>query len=265
MGTHKFNSWHDYVLAANEPRSTKHEYRDSETHKADKSWDAGLGLEGALEMAVNGWDSIRPNITKLTDSITDDLKDTLMDTFRSVYDVAGSTVDIGRYMAGEPENMVTVLPVQESTVGRVVTILVNAAFNCGVDAVDIQRRGVAICALVECLALMQHETEIWSEMTVTADGLVHTELIKLKAAGDPLDIPELMFCIAHPASLRRVSFRYMETLDDMKRIGAGYGSPHNLTCGELVGANIKLDQLYGGFDDAEHWVREHLLKFGLLG
>jgi hypothetical protein len=266
---YKFDSWHDFYKAVQERPRTSGNYNASSDDEQTprRSWDAGLGLDGALAMAENGWDALRPTISKLSDSITDDLKEMLMDTFRSTYDVCGQTVDIGRYMSGEPENMVTLLPVKESSVGRVVTVLVNGAFNCGVNAVDIQRRGVAICALVECLNLMQHETEIWSEMTISNKGDDITILIKLKGAGDPLDVPELMFAIAHPACLRRVMFRFMETLSirEIRDYGHGYGHPKNLTCSKRVGADIELDQLYGGFDDAEHWVRKQLTQFGLMG
>ena len=266
MTLYRYNSWSEFVAEYRKPPTPGNNGESSKTNDDTNSF-TGCTVAEWERMEVSGWNSIRPEIASLTDKVTDDLRPLMVDTFQSRLGFRGSSVDMGKYLAGNPVHMRKVVPQQIASFGRVVTILVNGTFASGVPTSDIMRRGVAICALVECVHLMQHSSEVWVEFSVDGIRDHHSCLVNLKHADDDLDIAKLMFALAHPAALRRSWFRFMESrsIGEIQDIGRTYGHPKATTQGDYVGANIDLPLLKYPFPDAEVWVRKYLMEYGLLG
>jgi len=269
---HKFNSWSEYLTAAHADTVGRGEAIAHSSTKDDDDW-CGSSVEEWPTLERLGWDAVYPEIKELTDEVTDDLRPLLAETFVKRMGVKGHKVEMGRFLSGSPVCMSQIKPIKVATVGRVVTILVNGGFSAGVDTADVKRRGVAICALVEALNLMQHSTEIWVEIPMGATsgkheaGSRHVTLFKLKSAEDELDMARLMYVIAHPSALRRTWFSFVESLpynEFAGFLGTGYGSPAHNTQAEAVEATIDLPKLEYPFPNSLQWVKDHLSKFGLL-
>lgn len=251
-----FASWQEFLDVAVKGRdpgrmSTTGGYGFSHTD----SW------EDALTLAKEGWTEIRPEVDALVEKMDAKIAPALQPAFTSYFDVSGGMVDVGRFLDGEPECMVETKLVEIAKPGRVIHILVNGSFNAGTEANAIKERGAAIVALVDTLEKLQHSTEIDVEISCR-EGL--TTIIRVKNAGESVDIDSLMFAIAHPAALRRIYFAYLEghkQYSYLARAGS-YGKSSPLLMAEELGASVALD---GKLNlDATKWIETQLSEFGLL-
>ena len=272
----RYHQWSEFVAACEGSTDFPTNMRASRD-EGRNDWASG-SWEDAIEALHNGWSSVRPEIDAMTEAIEDEIRDKLVSGFREVYDVAGGGVDIGRFMSGDPDSMVTLIPMSQPKQGRVTTILVNVGFSAGVSETEIKRRGAAICALIESLERVNMTVELWCEEVVAhTDRRVHSTssiLVRVKPATETLDMDKVMFAVACPMMLRRAIFSLQECQDATYRreigIGGGYGHPENVTkdAKSVCEPDITLDLM--GYDsrmrtgaDAVQWVRDNLSKIGV--
>lgn len=264
----RFESWREYVAAAESSANgpggqTSH---GPERRERDGDWYETKTFNSALSLAREGWSDIRPEVDSLSSKIDAVISPAVEPTFVNYFDVAGDSVDIGRYLDGEPECMIETRLAPVAKPGRVVTLLVDGFYSSGVKSADIRKRGVAIVALVDALTKLQHSTEIWIETSFRNSTL--TYLICVKKASQDLNIDTLMFAVAHPSAFRRINFGLQEGEDRKFQVGDrhSYGRPAGLLMGETVGANVELPRLVWGEPtvDGEVWIKNVLSKFGLL-
>lgn len=197
----------------------------------------------------------------------------LQPAFTSYFDVSGGMVDVGRFLDGEPECMMETRLIEVAKPGRVITLLVAGGVLASASTADIQERGCAIIALVDSLEKMQHSVEIWLEVSCAREfgGEVSqmpvlTHLVKLKSAGEVLDIDSLMFAVAHPARHRRLSFALRRNEPRKNRFGIPHEATTATTMKEEVGATLVLESLShkGKTVSAEEWIMNTLSEFGLI-
>lgn len=223
-------------------------------------------FEEAENLARHGWNEIRPEIDALVDKIDSVVAPTLQPAFTNYFDVSGDSVDIGRFMDGEPECMLETKLAHIAKPGRVVSILVDGFYSASNRAEDIRARGVAIVALIDALEKMQHSAEVWLETSFRDSKL--TYLVNLRRADQALNIDTLMFAIAHPSAYRRIGFAMQESEPREFKVGDGhsYGRPAGLKMGDVVNASIKLDRLVHGADIefGPVWVEKVLSDFGMI-
>lgn len=185
----------------------------------------------AEQLAMNGWSEGRQKVEALTGSLVASLSSRIVRE-EWVADVEGAYVDLGLYVAHEPEYWRRPEEVWSDGASRKhVRILVNGSASCGVDANLIMRRGAGIAALVDLLEL--------AGMAVTLD-LVYcirdsrsdkniSTMVTLKRADERGDPNKLVFWLAHPSALRRMMFAWWEGCSEADRrayaISTIYGWP----------------------------------------
>jgi len=151
----------------------------------------------------------------------------------------GSSVDIGRFMTGEPDDMVEVVRGQRPS--PVIKIGIERAIAAATSTGDIEATGASVLAVVEALRTAGIPSEVWVTFTVdnytmrnrNIIGVSHQVLIQ--QAGRPIDMDRLAFWTVHPAALRRFAFatyehepkNVRETMG-FRRMG-GYGRPTQLS------------------------------------
>lgn len=236
-----YGSWEDYVVKVETTPVPAHRCGSSSTKAGEgKSWDLGLGYEGALVAAREGWRQPLTEVERLATHVESKVDlDLFQTTFDSIRDVAGSEVDIDRYLTGEPECMIESIPLTISRHGRAVRLVVPISYSAGTDSAKVLRRGSAVVALADLLAKAQHPLEVWAAITLTtkhgkANSGKNTvrpdfvDLVRVQAADEPLDVARLLFILAHPAGFRRLGFRSIEQIEDRDladAIGFSYGFP----------------------------------------
>lgn len=194
-------SWHDFLTAAQRPETI-----DGDGRHATDAW-AGGSWEEAVRLAVDGWSvplldthvsvaALRER-AGLGDAVT---------TLEPAWDVTGSEVDIGAYLAGVPECMVDAVPRRTSRRGRIVTFLVPACYASKTPHDLVVNRGIALATLCSAIMAAGHSVEIWSGFVgMVDDDRFHT-VARVVSAGEPLDLGRLIFAVAHPLMLRRLWF-----------------------------------------------------------
>jgi len=222
--------------------------RRSSDARRDESWYGSPDLDTAVQMGFDGWHDIRPKVEELFSRMEEQINMAIGDVFEMRYDYGGDSVDIDRFLMGDPECMLEYDVVPAGRMGRVVRVLVNGAASCGVSAEKIQQRGALAVALVDVLNKLGVGVELWLESATEYDNKYHSQLIKVHSSEERLDVNNLMFAMAHPSMLRRVGFSILEQTGwapakICTQPNAGYGRPHKLTQGKRIEADVEIDRL----------------------
>ncbi len=270
MTTHRVNYDSLYALidaaVAETPQS---QFRSSRTNSG--TWAGCDTFADAATLARKGWSVGRDESERIGETVRARVTDALPPANVAYHDVSGASVDIGEFLAGVPECMIDFRA--DEIRSPVVTILINGTVSAAVAAERIVKRGIAITALVEALAILQRSCVIYSEVTVTSGKDSVSILTNLKGASDALDIDAVMFGIAHPAMLRRLYFGAYENTAPaamQDRIGYGYGRPATLTRTDEIGATVVIDPIASNTEinamenDPAQWVLDTLRKIGAL-
>ena len=198
----------------------------SENNSSKISWDLNTGFGHAHILAKDGWakksDEIQRYFSEVQRLVANKVTTSL--------DVAGEAVDIGAYLDGEPECMLTYNAPEVQSF----KIVVNISARASADAKLLLNRGIAVASLVYALqsnaiGVSLHVGE-WTS-TQNRQGDVHETLIEINSFLEYIDPGRPAFWLAHPAALRRCIFRYQEQQDDNIRYkfgfkdGGGYGYP----------------------------------------
>ena len=222
--------------------------------KSDKDWYGSPDLDTAVQMGFDGWHEIRPKVEAMFSRMEEQINMAIGDVFEMRYDYGGDSVDIDRFLMGDPECMLEYDVVPAGRMGRVVKVLVNGAASCAVSAEAIQQRGALAVALVDVLNKLGVGVEVWLESATEYESKKHSQLIKLHSSEERLDVNNLMFAMAHPSMLRRVGFSILEKTGweparRCAKVGAGYGRPHDLTQAKRIEADVSIDRIQNATGD----------------
>jgi hypothetical protein len=196
----------------------------STENNSSTSWDLNTDFDHARTLANRGWMDKAAELEGYMTSVND------LDYggFQTSLDVTGECVDVGAYLAGEPECMMSMaVPAKRS-----ITFVVNVSFSAACDARQLLNRGIAVAAAV--YALQCNGVSVSLKVGSWVDdhnGHVHETFIEINQYGEYISPARLAFWLAHPASLRRCIFRINEhEADDVRHrfgfySGQGYGYP----------------------------------------
>jgi hypothetical protein len=233
-------------------------------------WTGNFSFSDALDGAREGWAAELNTTLEIAESAVKTARDRrLMDAFDPVWDVSGAAVDVGRFVANEPECMISFPLNRRSNVGSVITLAANVVVSGAISADNIKARGRLIVALSMLLAQLGHATELWVSMR-TGDYLPEAEIaVKVKGIDDVVDPAVIMFAFAHPAMSRHLAFNVFFNLpgkwgDQRNRQGM-IGKPLEPSADLYPEEAIRLPGVFSPRDlDAEAFLRGHLGTLGLL-
>ena len=190
----------------------------SETNKASESWDMGLGYEGALRMALDGWPEGRK---ALVESVARSGK-RYGDQIQIEYDIQGVMPCVPTFLTGQPENMLQVTP---QPVRPICRVSVEFLIPFKVDAIAQANYGAAILGAVESLELQGVTVELQGICSSYGDPSKTNYAVTwpLKTEGQALDIDRLAFTLGHTASSRRLVFGLVERCKELADCEDGYG------------------------------------------
>lgn len=273
LGTKKlhaelFDSFGEFVRYAKENIN-----RQSSDKRYDKDWHGphAESLDSACNLASKGWDEIRPQVDNILGDVTDRLADRLADLYKPMYDFGGAYVDMGRYVEGDPECMVNFSATADNAMGRVVKVVVAGTASHYIDPNDIIKRGIAVLALIDTINKLGFGVELWWDSTIEGTGKgIYSTAVKLHDSADTLDINSVMFSLAHPSMLRRLTFSVQERSTKAKEqgVGGGYGIPHDMGTVVLNDYDVIVEKLQNGRGDIVNnplaWVMSTLKGLELI-
>jgi hypothetical protein len=260
---HTFDSVEDFIETLIDP--TLH--RDSVPH---------LGIDGiswniALELVKTGWPEGRKRLEQVQVDVMRSVTGQLP-VPELVWDVAGDSVDMGRFVQGEPETFMSLTDTEQlrdSPTGRIIHVVVNVDASGGIAGDSIFWRGAAGVVLVDTLERMGRR--------VIVDAIANTESrtgelletrIRLKEADQALNLDRLTFLCCHHSILRNLLFESWDRLPPATRnryFGKfSYGSPGAVP--EEDRGDLYIDRLL--FDEKSttsihDWVTEQLKQQGI--
>lgn len=203
----QWHTWTEFVDAA--AANPKPGWRD---YAAAPEWAGGVTLEDAIRLARTGYTADLPEIDRYVGAIQAKVRAPKEPDWE--YDVAGAEVDIGRAVAGEPEDMIADAPHRETRQGRAVRLVVPVSSCYFADVERVRTRGIAVMALVDMLQKAKHTLEIWAvdarHKSMSVEVSRRAQTILLKPANAPLDLGRVMFALMHPGMPRRLCLATME-------------------------------------------------------
>lgn len=237
--TRTFDTFEYFDCAINAPETGDLDERASRcADKYHTNWTGTKSFEDAANLALHGWSEGLAQIEKITAQI-DHVIGSKIERPSAVYDIVGSCVDVGRFITGEPDCMMSFQPDEVTAHGKIVRVVLNFAASCSVSPEVLMGRGAAICALLQGLQSAGMSVEL--ELAMAVDDYSdekYIQSITAKRSTDVLELDRVAFICAHPSMLRRMSFAVSEKEPMKVREqfgfieGSGYGRPCEIPEGE---------------------------------
>lgn len=193
--------------------------------------------KGELEkLGAEGWEVEAAEAMDIAQKAVDEVeREYDMPAFHPIWDVAGCEVDVARYLANEPENMIDYEIVPTTRAGRVIVLCASISYSSAITNETIKKRGHGMAALAFALNKLGFATEIWADLSAT-EKINNKERrmnmrVLVKGPNDAIDPATIMFAFSHPAMLRAfgLSAMYEMPEDWRKALGVvphgGHGTP----------------------------------------
>lgn len=251
-----------------------------DTDEYESQWSGTATFEDAVQLAVQGCSELEEQVLRIAENIVARTglgsRDYRLD---AVYDVAGDEVDVGRFLEGEPECMVTYPPFETRREGgKIITINAQAAMAAMVSKKQIANRGAAMLALVWAAEQAGYRVELNSIYGIGGnnDDSTCAIVVRLKNTDQPVDLSRLAFMLMHPSSLRRLGFSFMEiqpyAFRDAFCVSGAYGLMQGKGERRALKSAPACDLLLGGNDwkqfetekSALQWALNTAREFGLV-
>lgn len=223
---HRLNLTMDQALQRLESSAKPHRTDlASVRNEPSERWDLNTSFPKAVSLARDGWLAHIPETSAYLEEVTSLVHSHGLPTL----DVTGESIDMGRYLDGEPECMWT--HTYESP--QMVRIVCSVSARGDADARLLANRGIAVAAAVYALQCSGVGVTLVAGEWISGDegNSLFETTVEVNSLGEYIDPGKLAFWIAHPAALRRCFFRYQEQMPerirDMFRLRSGdsYGSP----------------------------------------
>lgn len=248
-----FDSFYEFVnfaSANNAPQSSNKQF-EMDFHESHS-------LKEATDWAHRGYSEIRPKVNSIVETMEERLSERFGERYVTDYSISGSSVDMGKFVTGEPECMLEWHTEPAASIGRVVKVVVAGTASSGISKDWIIARGTAVVALIDTLHKLGLGVELWWDSSIegkrSKDGFTkYSTLVRLHDSSEPLDIDNIMWAIAHPDMLRRLAFSVQEQSKYQKEQGAvtfsGYGTPTELTSPKIMDFDVTVERLQSGRGD----------------
>jgi len=231
------------------------------------TWSYSDSAAAAAALAREGWpDGVR-RISDMSGRITESVSRRTEAHSMDLYEEGGE-VDVAAYLDGQRACMWTWA--EQENRRPVVRVSVNIAAASKVKPESYIVAGAAICSLIDALEANGRRVELDLHCTIKAHPMTLTTSVRLKEAGQQLDMGTIAYGVAHPSMLRRTLFGVWEHAPGAWRdafgfyAGRGYGwateSPAQLRGDVHVDVNdaAKLDP-----EGAHEWVLDNLRQQGI--
>lgn len=238
----------------------------------DIKWSGGLTWEEAKEMAINGWHAGMKEIERFRAQLFPFIAEKVLRP-QQQYSVAGYSVDVGSYLANEPEHFISREYEERNYPGRIFKVVCSISFSASITPETIIQRGAMVCALIDAIEFAGHRAEVVCNDAACyyddeedrrgenkENGWFEVSVV-VKKSTQALEMTDLAFCLAHPAMLRRIMFSVAE-IEGWSDFASAYGYPSEAT----DKGDIYIREIFSGTvpdEKAIMWVLDELTKLGI--
>lgn len=269
----RFERTEELLTAVTAATSMADEYRSSLT--SPESF-AGVRLNEAVDLARLGWKGGNQTIKRLSMDIERMIEGSIP-LPEIYYDVTGDVIDMGKFVADEPECMMSIVDsamLRPSTMPKVLRVVYNIGISGAVKADTVLLRGAATLVMVDTLE--KHGVRCQVDLAYGVSNKVHGGDVReyyltVKKDGDHMSVEKLAFFLGHLSSIRRLFFALLEhEPDDVRRkfgIGRDNGGSNGFPAEVTDTGDIYIDRILTNTDWSEAftmlWLRSVLTKQGL--
>jgi len=235
-------------------------------------WSGGLTWEQAKAMARSGWVDGMKKIEKYRVQIFNKIAEKILKA-DPVNTVSGYNVEVGRFLAGQPDCFTAKDLFEKNYPGRIYKIVCSVSFSAAIKPETIIQRGAMICAMIDAIEFAGHRAEVICNSVMSAGQPENYSKAKSKNLGwmeisvvikkstQPIEMTDLAFCLAHPAMLRRIMFSVAE-IEGWSDFISNYGYPAEASDkGDIYLREIFSEKIPD--EKAINWVLEELGKLGI--
>lgn len=202
-------------------------------------WYAGAEWEDAVRMAREGWPEGADQINRFVSAFADKLSSMVAIERWLPSDPPGDFIDPVAYTLREPLcAYASTQEVAEAPSRSTHEIILDASVSGGISGDVIIRRGAAALALAALLETRQIPTRIFLRIDGVQGSRHRIAEIVLKDYGMPLHLGIAAFALAHPCTLRRFFFAFVELGPNPAQWIPGYGSPAGTKASDYPGATV---------------------------
>lgn len=166
------------------------------------------GREHARKIAYSGYKPGRDAVDRLK-AIIEEKIGRKAKSYDCLYDVSGACVDVGVYLSGEPECMISFEEI-ETDHSQFVDIHFSSGVSASIETRDMIRNGAAVCALVDALEDAGKRVRLTWERSSSTGGVrgqpTCSVFVPLKDYNEPLDIDRLAFFTTTPITRRAMAW-----------------------------------------------------------
>lgn len=274
--TFVFDSIEDAVSYGTNSKSPWQQSKEnSEGFAFSRDWDHHV------ELMTTGWADGRKQFADARRDSDLPISGHSIESFEAAFDVCGSVVDMGRYVDGEPENMLDYRLEEIEGAGNIITILAGGCVTGSTSTNSITRYGVALACTIDLLESNGYRVELMVAYSTQHDTFKRAtgkrrlnSVVPIKRSDEPLDVERFVKTLVCPSWFRRGIFRVDEAMvyelsggkSTMEDLTAGYGSV-NWDLDELATV-LGADTVISGISGKNHHygVKEHMLNMlGAVG
>ena len=217
-----FDSLEDYLAYLQKAETHEAFLRGSQASEAgSEEFTLTENLDDAIELCRFGWHDGFNDLVALVEKVKRNL-DIKIDPNRTLHDYVGFAPDVKAYLEGSPLTMINKPVVRKP----LVTIYLNTSYAGNEPRERIYVRGAIVLAAAEALELMGFMVDLRVFEMSFVDKDIHFSEYKLKMPDERVNLQKLYFPLCHPAWVRRLNFRLIETSPNMTDAWAGcYGIP----------------------------------------
>lgn len=174
--------------------------------------------EEAEDMLLHGWDSMAEKLTNKLGKIT--CKNNGYKN-KTVYGVQGYQACVPRYLQGVPDNMVSNKRIV--TKQKVINIVKDFGYSGSTSTDVIEKESIKVLKAINELELKGYRVNLSIVFVSEYRGKYIGLVVKIKDAGQKMNVKQLAFPLVHPSMFRRIMFGLIERLEETKDFGMGYG------------------------------------------
>jgi hypothetical protein len=247
-------------------------YKKSSRENYNLEWSGGLTWEQAKNMAKRGWPEGLEEVEKYKAQITPIIAEKVLRP-QQIFAISGYFVDVGSFLANEPECFITREFEERNYPGRIYKLVCSIAFSAAIKPEAIIQRGAMVCALVDAIEYAGNRVEVICNHACSSSDSSEARIgkrktdgwfevsVTIKKASQPLELSDLAFCLAHPAMLRRIMFSVAE-LNGWSDFAHNYGYPAEAT----DKGDLYIREVFSGVvpdEEAISWVLKELEQLGV--
>lgn len=222
----EFNSMYEfYDYLCKTPLNDSFRWKKLASSDIDKGgWYKTESYDEAVNLMKNGWEDMSKKLTKRLEAIKSDVQP--IKKAKTVYGVAGYQAIVPLYLNGVPTNMASKKMVVQKQ--KVITINKDVGYNCFTTSEEIIEESIKALQIVKKLEAQGYRINLNIIHGTEYGSYRYSFKVRVKSAGEKLNISKAAFPLVHPSMLRRLGFRFLEVFPGVPSgyVG-GYGHAAN--------------------------------------